>query len=86
MNPSTAEDLDAGVWSDSQYLDTHWVLRRMRVSGDFGRMSSGRQERAVGRRRDTGAPLSGGGERDEIDLEGLGVPVASGPIVDLATP
>jgi dye decolorizing peroxidase len=57
MNPSTAED-----------HDTHWVLRRMRVSADFGRMSSGQQERAVGRRRDSGAPLSGGGERDEIDL------------------
>lgn len=68
MNPSTAEELDAGVWSDPRHQDTHWVLRRIRVSGEFGRLSHGQQERAVGRRRDSGAPLSGGGERDEIDL------------------
>lgn len=68
MNPSTAEELDAGVWSDRQHQDTHWVLRRIRVSGEFGRLSHGQQERAVGRHRDSGAPLSGGGERDEIDL------------------
>lgn len=68
MNPSTAKELDAGVWSDPRHQDTHWVLRRIRVSGEFGRMSHGQQEQAVGRRRDSGAPLSGGGERDEIDL------------------
>lgn len=68
MNPRTAEDLDAGVWSDRQHHDTHWVLRRMRVSADFVHMPTGQQERAVGRRRDSGAPLSGGGERDAVDL------------------
>ncbi|MGM1018230.1 MAG: Dyp-type peroxidase [Actinomycetota bacterium] len=67
-NPRSAAELAAGVWSDSDLRDTHWVVRRMRVSSDFGRLSTEAQERAIGRRCDTGAPLSGGGAHDDIDL------------------
>ncbi|MGN7979395.1 Dyp-type peroxidase [Microbacterium sp. 22195] len=70
INPRTAEELAAGVWSDRTRRDTHLVLRRMRISADFGRLPVAAQERAVGRHRDTGAPLSGGGSRDQVDLLG----------------
>ncbi|MGB3732001.1 Dyp-type peroxidase [Microbacterium sp.] len=68
INPRTAEELAAGVWTDASSRDTHWVLRRMWISPDFGRLDVSAQERAFGRHRDTGAPLSGGGTRAQIDL------------------
>lgn len=68
INPRSAEELAAGVWADTDLRDTHWVLRRMHISADFSRRPTGDQERAIGRRRDTGAPLSGGDARDQVDL------------------
>lgn len=68
INPRGAQELAAGVWADARTRDTHWVLRRMHISPDFARRPVREQERAIGRRRDTGAPLSGGSALDQVDL------------------
>jgi dye decolorizing peroxidase len=68
VNPRTAELLTAGVWTDAVHRDTHLVVRRMRISAEFTRRPVGEQERAIGRERESGAPLSGGGPDDEVDL------------------
>lgn len=68
VNPRTAELLAAGVWTDAKHRDTHLVLRRMRIVPSFIALSDADQERAIGRRKDTGAPLSGGGPLDDVDL------------------
>ncbi|MBO9627213.1 MAG: Dyp-type peroxidase [Microbacterium sp.] len=68
VNPRTAELLEAGVWTDAVHRDTHLVVRRMVVSADFGAQPVEAQERAIGRSRSTGAPLSGGGPDDDVDL------------------
>lgn len=68
VNPRTAELLEAGVWVDDAHRDTHLVVRRMQVSDDFMRRPVAEQEQAIGRERDTGAPLSGGGPDDDVDL------------------
>ncbi|WP_119696681.1 Dyp-type peroxidase [Microbacterium halotolerans] len=66
-NPRTAEELAEGVWTgDSR--DTYVVYRRMSIDRAFLSLSHGDQEAAIGRRRDTGAPLSGGDTMDDIDL------------------
>ncbi len=67
-NPRTTEDIDEGVWTDGTRLDTFIVMRRMTVNAAFGRMPVAAQESAIGRHRDTGAPLSGGGPMAHVDL------------------
>lgn len=68
VNPRTAELREAGVWTDAAHHDTHLVVRRMLISASFTAQPVAAQEQAVGRSRDTGAPLSGGGPDDEVDL------------------
>ncbi|QOR71075.1 Dyp-type peroxidase [Ruania alkalisoli] len=65
--PRTEEELTAGVWTGADQ-DTYVVLRRMTILSDFTTAPVVEQERAIGRRRDTGAPLSGGETMSEIDL------------------
>ena len=46
------------------------VVRRIRMLlDDWEKLSTGAQENVVGRRKSTGAPLSGGGETTAMDLE-----------------
>lgn len=68
MNPRDAEALREGVWVGPQGRDTYVAYRRMVVLPSFAELSTAEQERAIGRRADTGAPLSGGGPMDEVDL------------------
>ncbi|HZU92322.1 MAG TPA: Dyp-type peroxidase, partial [Microbacterium sp.] len=68
INPRTAELLTAGVWIDTAHRDTHLIVRRMRIDAAFTQRPVAEQEQAVGRVRDTGAPVSGGGPDDEVDL------------------
>lgn len=68
INPRSADELASGVWADTRTRDTHWVLRRMHISPDFARQPVREQEQAIGRRRDTGAPLDGGAVGDQVDL------------------
>ncbi|HWV50782.1 MAG TPA: Dyp-type peroxidase, partial [Microbacterium sp.] len=68
MNPRTAELMDAGVWTGGAHRDTHLVVRRMRILPEFMSQPVPDQERAIGRERASGAPLSGGGPDDEVDL------------------
>ncbi|MGW8482381.1 Dyp-type peroxidase [Microbacterium sp. NPDC055903] len=68
INPRTAELVAAGVWSDAEHRDTHMVVRRMLIAPEFVARPVGQQEQAIGRERATGAPLSGGGPDDEVDL------------------
>ncbi|WP_159622645.1 Dyp-type peroxidase [Ruania rhizosphaerae] len=65
--PRTEEEQTAGVWTGPEQ-DTFAVFRRMTVLSDFTTAPVDEQERAIGRRRDTGAPLSGGETMSEIDL------------------
>ncbi|XBH21531.1 Dyp-type peroxidase [Jonesiaceae bacterium BS-20] len=67
-NPRTAELLAAGVWSNLMHRDAHLVLRRMQILPQFAQLSTTNQEQAIGRRQDTGAPLSGGAPHDNVDL------------------
>ena len=49
------------------------VVRRIRMLlDDWDRLPRHRQERVIGRRKDTGAPLSGGGEATRPDLSAAG--------------
>ncbi len=66
INPRSTEELAAGVWTE--HGDTYAVARRMTIDDAFAAQPLGAQESAIGRRRDTGAPLSGGGALDEVDL------------------
>lgn len=66
-NPRSSEGWDKGVFTE--FGDTYAVFRRMLISADFLRKSVTDQERAIGRKRDTGAPLSGGSTMDRIDLQ-----------------
>lgn len=68
INPRTAELLAAGVWTDAEHHDTHLVVRRMHIDAAFTTRPVAEQEQAIGRSRATGAPLSGGGPDDEVDL------------------
>jgi dye decolorizing peroxidase len=71
-NP-TAEDLDRTVWAaDPQPWfagGTTLVVRRIEMDLDFwDRTTRERQEKVIGRRLDTGAPLTGTAETDALDL------------------
>lgn len=68
INPRTDELLKSGVWVDTEHHDTFVVLRRMHVSADFTTRPVAEQERAIGRKKATGVPLSGGDVDDEVDL------------------
>ncbi|WP_077241413.1 Dyp-type peroxidase [Amycolatopsis azurea] len=72
-NPRTAADIDNAVWiTEGPWRHgTFLVLRRipMDVQG-FAALPTSRQEAVIGSRRDTGAPLTGHTEFDEIDLFG----------------
>jgi dye decolorizing peroxidase len=67
-NPRTSREVAEGVWTDHTHRDTFVVMRRMTVDAGFGRMPVSAQESAIGRHRDTGAPLSGGGPMAHVDL------------------
>jgi dye decolorizing peroxidase len=55
-----------GPWAGGTTL----VLRRIRLDVDtWDRLTRDQQEAAMGRRLDTGAPLSGGTELDRLDLD-----------------
>ena len=73
--PRTPEQLDADVWlapeDHARDLDgaTIMVVRRLRMDLDgLARLPVPEQERVFGREKVTGAPLSGGGPTDEVDL------------------
>lgn len=78
-NP-TGELRDATVLSDDGWLTggTQLVVRRIEMNlTTWDEATRDRQEASVGRRLDTGAPLSGGEEHDDVDLTAMhdGVPV-----------
>ncbi|MGX1793348.1 Dyp-type peroxidase [Microbacterium sp. NPDC055312] len=72
---------DTVVWSTDGWLagGTGMVVRRIRMNLDtWDEVDRGAREFAVGRRLDTGAPLTGGEEHDEPDFaaeDRLGFPV-----------
>jgi deferrochelatase/peroxidase EfeB len=69
--PRTPQELAEHVWipSGPAANGTILVVRRLRLDADaFGALPHGQQERVVGRRRTDGAPLSGGGPTDEVNL------------------
>ncbi|MFE2581210.1 iron uptake transporter deferrochelatase/peroxidase subunit [Streptomyces sp. NPDC059378] len=78
-NPKPAEsDFDRRIFVPaSGSKDPAWmsggsyaVVRRIRMLlDDWERLSVAAQEQVIGRRKDTGAPLSGGGETTAMDLE-----------------
>nr|WP_240931255.1 Dyp-type peroxidase [Rhodococcus sp. B10] len=78
-NPSSTTDFDALVWNDTG--GTSLVVRRIAVELDtWDELDRGGREFAVGRRLDTGAPLTGEFEHDTADFaatDKFGVPVIS---------
>ncbi|MEU9554437.1 iron uptake transporter deferrochelatase/peroxidase subunit [Streptomyces fumanus] len=78
-NPKPSDtDFDRRIWvPESGTKDPAWmangsyvVVRRIRMLlDDWEELSSAEQERVIGRRKADGAPLSGGGETTEMDLE-----------------
>src|SRR5699024_4833233 len=69
-NP-TGDDLTAAVISQDDWLTggTQLVIRRIEMDlTGWDEATRHRQEASVGRRLDTGAPLTGGDERDSVDL------------------
>jgi len=66
INPRTTEEREAGVFTADG--DTYAVFRRIWIRQAFFDATVDDQERAIGRSRETGAPLSGGSTMDEIDL------------------
>lgn len=78
-NP-TGEARDTAVWSTDGWLagGTQLVVRRIQMDLDlWDTVIRDRQEKSVGRRLDTGAPLTGTHEADALDLEATadGAPV-----------
>lgn len=71
-NPRTQPELDGEVWLDGpgQFAGgTVAVVRRLRIDvSGFLAQSTVRQEEVIGRRKSDGAPLSGGGGMDRLDL------------------
>ncbi|SNS71980.1 Dyp-type peroxidase [Rhodococcoides kyotonense] len=78
-NLAPTTDFDTLVWDDSG--GTTLVLRRIAVEMDaWDELDRGGREFAVGRRLDTGAPLTGESEHDTADFEAtdkFGIPVIS---------
>ncbi|MCG6566779.1 peroxidase [Tessaracoccus sp. ZS01] len=69
-NP-TGDSISAAVVSTDEWLTggTQLVVRRIEMDlVGWDEAVRDRQEASVGRRLDTGAPLTGGGERDDVDL------------------
>ncbi|AWB81788.1 peroxidase [Corynebacterium yudongzhengii] len=83
VNPRGVEDFAEQVWIDDgpdwARDSTVMVVRRIRMNLDtWEELDRASRENAVGRRLDDGAPLSGGGEFDDIDLhatDDYGLPV-----------
>lgn len=84
VNPvAGTTDFDQVVWDDGRAQPwmnggTLMVLRRIRMNLDtWDELDRGSKELAVGRRLDTGAPLTGGRETDPVDLSATrdGIPV-----------
>ena len=84
VNPvAGTTDFDEVVWDDGRAQPwmnggTLMVLRRIRMNLDtWDELDRGSKELAVGRRLDTGAPLTGGRETDPVDLSATrdGIPV-----------
>ncbi|MFZ1411089.1 MAG: Dyp-type peroxidase, partial [Micropruina sp.] len=73
-NPSGA-DLEAVVWASGPAWfagGTTLVVRRIELDLDFWDATTReRQEKVIGRRLDSGAPLTGSHERDDLDLTAL---------------
>jgi dye decolorizing peroxidase len=71
--PHTPAELDEAVWTDASdgLADaTVCVVRRIRLDHRrFGLLPVAEQEAVIGRRRRTGAPLSGGTIDDDVDLQ-----------------
>lgn len=70
--PTTKEEFAASVWIPDGPAagGTILVVRRMEVDvAAFRSLSVGEQEAAIGRRRASGAPLSGGRIGDDVDLQ-----------------
>ncbi|MCK9897912.1 Dyp-type peroxidase [Frankia sp. AgB32] len=71
--PGTAQ-FDVAVWADASAPGwmaggTYLVARRIRMELDrWDLITVDAQERIIGRRKDTGAPLSGGGEHTDPDF------------------
>ncbi|TCC49720.1 Dyp-type peroxidase [Kribbella capetownensis] len=74
-NPAVGTpEFDATVWSsdgpDWFRGGTTLVVRRIRLNLDtWDELTRSEQERAIGRKLSTGAPLTGAAEHDELDLE-----------------
>ncbi len=69
--PRTETELNEHVWLPEGPLagGAVCVIRRLRLdTSRFHGASRTEQEAVIGRRRADGAPLSGGGQRDEVDL------------------
>ena len=80
-NP-TGDDLLAAVVSDDDWLTggTQLVIRRIEMNLDtWDELTRDRQEASIGRDLATGAPLTGGEELDDVDLEATadGLPVVA---------
>ncbi|WCZ36643.1 Dyp-type peroxidase [Corynebacterium heidelbergense] len=75
--PRTPEEFDKAVWD--QQGGSAMIVRRIRFKlSDWEALDRGGRETVFGRRIDTGAPLTGGGEFDEPDLNAVdstGIPV-----------
>lgn len=77
INPRSAEEFDAMVWSDGPPSwfsgGTMLAVRRIRMDLDrWDRVDRPDREQTVGRTLDTGAPLTGTDEFDAPDLDALG--------------
>lgn len=79
VNLKPATDFDALVWNRDG--GTSLVLRRIAVELDtWDELDRGGREFAVGRKLDTGAPMTGEAEHDEADFDAtdrFGIPVIS---------
>ncbi|SDR98877.1 Dyp-type peroxidase [Corynebacterium timonense] len=82
VNPRTDDEYDEQVWIDGPEGfagSTSLVVRRIAMNLDtWEELDRASREESVGRTLDTGAPLSGGGEFDDPDMEArdeYGLPV-----------